>query len=65
MWLNQRRVWRNFAGGGPPTASNTATSACDGTYLKKHEGWVDNRTREREEKLNTNTFLEDLTYPSM
>ena len=48
MWLNQRRVWRNLAGGGPPTAPNTATSACDGTYLKKHEGRVDDKTRERE-----------------
>lgn len=38
MWLNQRRAWRNLAGGGTPTATNIATSACDGTYLGGTEG---------------------------
>ena len=38
MWLNQRRAWRNLAGGGTPTATNIATSACEGTYLGGTEG---------------------------
>ena len=63
MWLNQRMVWRNLAGRGPPTAPNTATSACDGTYLKKHDGRVDNKTRGR--KGGGENKHKCLTYPSM
>lgn len=35
MWLYQRSAWHRSAGGGPETASNTATSACDGTNLRR------------------------------
>lgn len=34
MWLYQRRAWHRSTGGIDEMASKTATSACDGTYLK-------------------------------
>lgn len=35
MWLYHRRAWNNSAGGGAPTASKTAMSAWEGTYLQE------------------------------